>query len=86
MKQKKFDTEATRDAFLLADLFADNQINLTYTHYDRYIIGGVVPVDSTLALDSIDPLKAPNFLDRRELGIINIGDTGVVEVMDRFIC
>jgi len=77
---KKFDTEETRDAFLLADLFADNQINLTYTHYDRYIIGGVVPVDSTLALDSIDPLKAPNFLDRRELGIINIGDTGIVEV------
>jgi len=77
---KKFDTDEIRDAFLLADLFADNQINLTYTHYDRYIIGGVVPVDSILALDSIDPLKAQNFLDRRELGIINIGSTGIVEV------
>ncbi len=77
---KKFDTDEIRDAFLLADLFADNQINLTYTHYDRYIVGGAVPVDSILTLDSIDPLKAPNFLDRRELGIINIGNTGIVEV------
>jgi len=77
---KKFDTDEIRDAFLLADLFADNQINLTYTHYDRYIVGGAVPVDSILTLESIDPLKAPNFLDRRELGIINIGNTGIVEV------
>jgi len=51
-----------------------------YSHYDRFITGGVIPVNKTIKLDSIDPLKAENFLDRRELGIINIGGTGTVTV------
>ncbi len=55
------------------------KINLTYTHYDRYIAGGAVP-ENPLKLEAIDPLKAEYFLERRELGIINTGASGSVEV------
>ena len=57
----------------------DGKINLTYTHYDRYIAGSAVPVEP-LKLEAIDPLKSEYFLDRRELGIINVGGSGTVEV------
>ena len=77
---KSFGTEQLREAFLMEDLFQTDKINLVYTHYDRYIVGGVVPKNQSLSLDSIDPLKADNFLDRRELGIINIGEAGKVTV------
>jgi len=77
---KGFDTNQLRDAFVAESLFQEDKINLIYTHYDRYIVGGVVPKSHSINLDSIDPLKAQNFLDRRELGIINIGATGVVIV------
>ena len=77
---KGFDTEQIREAFLIEDLFQTDKIKLIYTHYDRFIVGGVVPEKKSLSLDSIDPLKANYFLERRELGIINIGATGVVIV------
>ncbi|WP_426359288.1 5-dehydro-4-deoxy-D-glucuronate isomerase [Pseudocolwellia sp. HL-MZ19] len=77
---KSFDTEKLRDAFLLPDLFQEDKIKLVYTHYDRFIVGGAVPANKVLSLDSIDPLKANYFLDRRELGIINIGSTGIVTI------
>lgn len=77
---KSFDTEQVRAAFLIEDLFQTDKIKLVYTHYDRFIVGGVVPENQSLSLDSIDPLKANYFLERRELGIINIGATGVVIV------
>ena len=77
---KHFDTAQLRDAFLMEGLFQEDIIKLVYTHYDRYIVGGVVPKAGAVTLDSIDPLKAEYFLDRRELGIINIGETGTVTV------
>lgn len=55
------------------------EINLTYSHYDRYIVGSVVPIEA-LKLEVIDPLKADYFLERRELGIINVGGSGTVIV------
>ncbi|HET8737599.1 MAG TPA: 5-dehydro-4-deoxy-D-glucuronate isomerase, partial [Pricia sp.] len=61
------------------NLMEKGKINLTYTHYDRYIAGSAVPTDS-LALESIDPLNADYFLERREMGIINVGEAGSVEV------
>ena len=73
-------SEQLRAAFLAEDLFQVNELKLIYTHYDRFIIGSAVPKDNPISLNSIDPLKAQNFLDRRELGIINIGDEGVVIV------
>lgn len=77
---KNFDTEQLRDAFVADKLFEDNKINLLYTHYDRYIVGAAVPRSEILVLDSIDPLKSETFLARRELGVVNVGQVGVVSV------
>ncbi len=56
------------------------KVNLTYSMYDRLIFGGVVPVAKTVALETIEPLKAEYFLERRELGVINVGGDGIVSV------
>lgn len=75
---KQMNTEALRSNFLIEKVFEADQITLTYTHYDRYIAGGAMPVSKPLRLESIDPLKSSFFLERRELGIINIGGAGTV--------
>jgi len=77
-----YGTQKLRDEFLLDVLFTSGDINLVYTHYDRYIVGGVMPSSSPIKLDTIDPLKADYFLERRELGVINVGDPGIVKVGD----
>lgn len=77
---KTYDTQRIRQDFLIQNLLEPNKINLVYSHYDRYIAGGAVPQDGPLKLETIDPLKAAYFLERRELGIINIGQPGKVEV------
>ena len=77
---KKYTTEELREHFLIPELFVKNQISLTYTMYDRYIAGGAFPVDQALKLEPIDVLKAEHFLDRRELGVINVGGKGKVTV------
>lgn len=76
---KKYDTSELRKEFLIDNLMEVGKINLTYSHYDRYIAGSAVP-DKPLKLETIDPLKAMYFLERRELGIINVGDLGSVDV------
>ena len=76
---KKYDTTALREEFLISNLMEKGKINLTYTHYDRYIAGSAVP-GKPLKLQTIDPLKAEYFLERREMGIINVGQNGSVEV------
>lgn len=76
---KKYDTQELRDEFLIEDLMNEGTINLTYTHYDRYIAGSAVPI-TPLTLEAIDPLKANYFLERRELGIINVGGNGTVSI------
>ena len=76
---KTMDTEALRQHFLVEGLFQDGQIRLTYTHYDRFVVGGAVPNGAPLTLDAIDETKTPSFLDRREMGIVNIGGDGRVE-------
>lgn len=77
---KSYNTQQLRENFLAEDLFQQDKIKLVYTHYERYIVGGAIPINHELALNAIDPLKAQNFLDRRELGIINVGETGIVVV------
>ena len=77
---KTYDTERLRASFLMEKVMAPDEINLTYSMYDRFIYGGAMPVQKTLELDTIDPLKADYFLERRELGVINIGGPGVVTV------
>jgi 4-deoxy-L-threo-5-hexosulose-uronate ketol-isomerase len=61
-------------------VMAPDEINLTYTLYDRLIYGSVMPVNEVLVLETFDELKAEHFLDRRELGVINIGGPGIVTV------
>ncbi|SFS68520.1 4-deoxy-L-threo-5-hexosulose-uronate ketol-isomerase [Zhouia amylolytica] len=77
---KKLDTKELREEFLIQNLMQNDEINLTYTHFDRYIAGGAVPANKSLKLEAIDPLKASYFLERRELGVINVGGSGTVEV------
>jgi 4-deoxy-L-threo-5-hexosulose-uronate ketol-isomerase len=77
---KHYDTERLRSAFLMETVMSPDKINLTYTLYDRLIYGGVMPVDQVLVLETFDELKAEHFLDRRELGVINIGGPGIVTV------
>ena len=71
-------TQALRDHFLISNLFTDDNINLTYTHYDRVIVGGVKPVKEAVQLPNPAELRAEYFLERRELGIINVGGNGNV--------
>lgn len=73
---KHYDTERIRKEFLVSNLMTEDHINLVYSMNDRYIVGGAVPVNEALSLDTIDPLKAVNFCDRREVGIINVGGNG----------
>jgi 4-deoxy-L-threo-5-hexosulose-uronate ketol-isomerase len=75
---KNYDTARLRKEFLIENLMIEGQISLTYSHYDRYIVGGAVPVNQHLKLESIGPLKAEYFCERRELGIINVGGIGHV--------
>ncbi len=77
---KHYDTERLRSAFMMEKVMAPDEINLTYTLYDRLVYGGVMPVSKTLVLETFDELKAEHFLDRRELGIINIAGDGIVTV------
>jgi len=77
---KSYDTQSLRNKFLIDNIFVEGEISLTYTHYDRFIAGGIVPLEIPLELTPIDPLKAENFCDRREVGIINIGGDGIVKV------
>lgn len=77
---KKYDTDMLRDRFLMEKVMAPDEINVTYSMYDRLIFGGAVPVNKELVLETIDPLKAEYFLERRELGVINVGGEGIVTV------
>ena len=80
---KSYDTARLRRDFLIENLFVDNEVNMVYSMYDRMIVGGAKPVGETLPLEAIDPLKAPHFTTRREIGIFNVGEgEGVVTVGD----
>ena len=80
---KHYDTERLRSNFAVEHLFPADGIHMTYAMYDRFIVGGACPVSKTLKLEAIDQLKAPNFLARREIGIINVGGPGKVRVGDQ---
>lgn len=77
---KRYDTEAIRNHFLLESLFENGQANFVYTHYDRMIVGGVIPANKEIELSNFPILRADYFLERREMGIINVGGDGVVVV------
>ncbi len=70
---RHYDTERIRKEFLVEKLFEKNELIIIYSMYDRYIVGGAMPVDRPVVLETFDELKSENFLDRREMGIINVG-------------
>lgn len=71
-------TAELRENFLVESLFAPGEGQFVYSHYDRTVIGGIMPGASPLALPCPDDLKATFFLERRELGIINVGGAGQI--------
>jgi 4-deoxy-L-threo-5-hexosulose-uronate ketol-isomerase len=75
---KSYDSERIRKEFLIANVMKPGEIKLIYSHYDRIIAGGAVPLSTGLVLDTIEPLKSDYFLERREMGIINVGGRGIV--------
>lgn len=75
-------TEELRQHFLATGMFADREIRLVYTHYDRMTVGGAVPAGGELVLDEVAETRTSTFLERREMGIVNIGDTGTVSTGD----
>ncbi len=76
-------TEELRSNFLVEKLMQTDEIRLVYSHYDRMIIGGIVPVNKIIALPTYNALKAKYFLERRELGVINVGGDGEIKVDGR---
>ncbi|MCU0462862.1 MAG: 5-dehydro-4-deoxy-D-glucuronate isomerase, partial [Bacteroidales bacterium] len=75
---KHYDTDQLRKEFLIEKVFVRDEISLVYSLYDRYMVGGAMPVKKALKLESADELKAPYFLERREMGIINVGGHAVI--------
>jgi len=79
---KSYDTQRLRDQFLIEDLFSENKIQNIYSHFDRLIVGGVMPVSKSLSLEPFSELKSNYYLERRELGIINVGAAGIITADD----
>ena len=75
-----YDTQALRQDFLVERIFVQGEIALTYSHYDRLVVGGAVPLAEALTLKPYAPTGTPFFMARRELGVINIGGAGAVIV------
>jgi 4-deoxy-L-threo-5-hexosulose-uronate ketol-isomerase len=74
----QMNTASLRENFLIDTIFENDKINWVYSHYDRMMIGSAVPVSRPLVLETFESLKANYFLERREIGIINIGGDGTV--------
>lgn len=89
---KEMNTEQMREAFAITDLFKQGEVSFVYSHYDRMIIGGAMAGTKEVVLGNYDPLKSEFFLQRREMGIINIGGKGKLKAagetyaMDKLDC
>lgn len=77
---KGYTTDKLRDEFLIESLFVKGELNMVYSHYDRVVVGGVIPTGKGLKLDAGDALRTDYFLERREIGVVNIGPEGKVVV------
>jgi 4-deoxy-L-threo-5-hexosulose-uronate ketol-isomerase len=79
---KNYDTVRLRNEFLIENIFVPDEISLVYSLYDRLMVGGAMPVKNKLILESANELKSENFLDRREIGIINVGGDAAIQTND----
>lgn len=80
---ERMNTEEIRDTFLVRTLFAPDKIELVYLSDERAVVGSAVPVKSPLKLEASEQLACKYFAERRELGVINVGDAGIVTVDGR---
>jgi len=78
LETSKMNTAELRAHFLITELMQAGKLKLVYSHYDRMIVGGVVPTATPIELPNESELRANYFLERRELGIINVGGKGTV--------
>lgn len=77
---KFYTTDRLREEFLIQNLFVPGETKLVYSHIDRIITGSAVPTDKEIVLTAGDELRAEYFLQRREMGVINIGNTGIITI------
>lgn len=75
---ERMNTSELRENFLMEKVYVDDKITFVYSHYERLIVGGAKPVTQKLKLETYSALKSEYFLERREIGIINVGGTGKV--------
>lgn len=80
VRYKRMTTEELRETFLVEDLFKPGTIELVYADLDRTVIGSAVPLATPLTLETQPELRATYFTERRELGVLNVGGKGSVEV------
>jgi 4-deoxy-L-threo-5-hexosulose-uronate ketol-isomerase len=80
VRYPRMTTRELRDTFLLEDLFTPGQIDLAYVDLDRTVIGSAAPATGALTLETQPELRAEYFLERRELGVLNVGGPGSVVV------
>lgn len=80
---KNYDTKAIREHFLIDKLFIENELLMTYSMVDRMVAGGAMPVNTDVELIADPIFKAEYFTSRREIGIVNIGGEGIIEVGDK---
>ena len=80
---KNWDTTKLRKEFLIENIFEPDEIYLVYSMYDRYMVGGAMPVKDKLMLETDTVLKSENFLDRREMGIINVGGDAIIQTSSK---
>ncbi len=77
---KFFDMAQLRSEFVSDDLMEEGKLTLHYTIFDRFIYGSVVPRDQSITLPTFDALKSEYFLERREMGVLNVGGKGKIVV------
>ena len=77
---KKYDTNQLREHYMVEEIFIDDKMELTYSHVDRIIFGGIKPVKESLKLEAGKSMGVDYFLERREIGVINIGGEGIVSI------
>ncbi|MBQ8729780.1 MAG: 5-dehydro-4-deoxy-D-glucuronate isomerase, partial [Lachnospiraceae bacterium] len=77
---KHYDTQRLRDDFLIEKVFVPGEIKMVYSHIDRIITGSATPTTEALVLTAGDELRADYFLQRREMGVINIGGKGKMTI------
>ena len=77
---KKYDTNQLREHYMVEEIFSDDKVELTYSHVDRIIFGGIKPVNDSLKLEAGKSMGVDYFLERREMGVINVGGEGIVSI------